>query len=84
VERGEFAVRSRHEGLEEVLTELNRMVNRLAVSILVAAMIIGLGLLMLVYHPPGWEAWGGWFFGVSFVVAFGLGLRLLWSIWRSR
>lgn len=84
VERGELAVRSHHEGLEEALAELNRMANRLAVSILVAAMIIGLGLLMLVYHPPGWESWVGWFFGASFVVAFGLGLGLLWSTWRSR
>ena len=63
--------------------ELNRIANRLARSILLAALIIGLALLMLIYHPPGWETWGGWFFGLSFLVVFVLGVGLLWSIWRS-
>lgn len=84
VERGEIGVTARHEGLDRALGELNRLANRLAMSILTAALIVGLGLLMLVYHPPGWEAWGGWFFGLAFLVAVALGLRLLWSIWRSR
>jgi ubiquinone biosynthesis protein len=84
LERGQVTVTSRHEGLDEALAELNRIANRLAVSILTAALIIGLGLLMLVYHPPGWATWGGWFFGLAFLIAFVLGLGLLWSIWRSR
>lgn len=84
LERGEITVTTRHEGLAEVLAQFNRAVNRLAMSILVAALIIGLGLLMLIYHPPAWAAWGGWVFGLSFLLVFVLGTGLLWSIWRSR
>lgn len=83
MERGEVTVTTRHEGLDELMVELNRVANRLARSILVAALIIGLALLMLLYHPPGWAAWGGWFFGLSFLAAFVLGAGLLWSIWRA-
>lgn len=53
--RGEVTVTTRHEGLNEFIAELNRVANRLAMSILVAALIISVGLLMLIYHPPGWE-----------------------------
>ncbi|MCZ7574356.1 MAG: AarF/ABC1/UbiB kinase family protein [Ardenticatenaceae bacterium] len=84
LERGEITVTSRHEGLGEALATLNRAANRLAMSILTAALIIGLALLMLVYHPPGWETWGGWFFGLAFLLAVALGLWLLWSIWHAR
>ncbi len=84
LERGEVTVTSRHEGLDEALAELNRIANRLSMSILTAALIVGLALLMLIYHPSGWESWGGWVFGLAFLVVMALGLGLLWSIWRSR
>jgi hypothetical protein len=38
------------------------MVNRMALTMLLSAMIIALGLLMIVYHPPGWDRFGGWLF----------------------
>ena len=81
--RGEMSVITHHEGLEEAMKELQQASNRVSMSILTAALIIGLGLLMLIYHPPGWEKYGGWFFGVLFVAAVFVGLGLLWRIWRS-
>jgi ubiquinone biosynthesis protein len=84
LQRGEITVTARYEGLDEALAQLNRAANRLAMSILVAALIIGLGILMLIYHPPAWAAWNGWFFGLSFFLVIVLGAGLLWSIWRSR
>lgn len=83
VERGDLTITARNADLDELLNTVERVGNRLAVSILIAALIIGLGLLMLVYHPPGWATWG-WFFGLVFLVALLIGLLLLWSIWRSR
>jgi ubiquinone biosynthesis protein len=83
MERGQLTVTTRHEGLDQLVIELNRIVNRLAGSILLAALIVGLALLMLIYHPAGWENWGGWFFGLGFLLVVVLGVRMLWSIWRS-
>jgi len=83
MERGEMAVVTHHEGLEEAVNELQRASSRVSMSILTAALIIGLGLLMLIYHPPGWEKYGGWFFGLLFIAIVFLGLGLLWKIWRS-
>jgi ubiquinone biosynthesis protein len=83
VERGQLTVTTRHEGVDELVVELNRIVNRLAGSILLAALIVSLALLMLIYHPAGWESWGGWFFGLAFLIVLALGVRLLWSILRS-
>jgi ubiquinone biosynthesis protein len=83
LERGEVSFIYRIEGLQESLRQFHKAANRVSMSILAAALVIGLGLLMLIYHPPGWEQFGGWFFGLFFagVVVFNLGL--LWKIWRS-
>ena len=42
-----------------------------------------LGLMMIVYHPPGWDIYGGWLFGLAFVFSLGLGAWMMWNIWRS-
>ncbi|HMO57211.1 MAG TPA: AarF/ABC1/UbiB kinase family protein [Roseiflexaceae bacterium] len=84
IERGDVQVLSRIENLDTALGMLRRIANRLALSILAAALMISTALLMLVYHPPGWDTWGGWFFTASFVIAMGVSLRLMWQIWRDR
>ena len=83
LERGEIMFVYRFEGLRESLREFERAANRVSMSILAAALAIGLGLLMLIYHPPGWESYAGWFFGSIFVVVVIFNLGLLWKIWRS-
>lgn len=50
-----------------------------SMSILTAAPVIGLGLLLIVYHPPVWEKYGGWLFGVLFIAVIFIGLGLLWK-----
>src|SRR4030066_1120010 len=83
LERGEITFMYRLEGLQESLREFQQAANRVSMSILAAALVIGLGLLMLIYHPPGWEKYGGWFFGLLFIVIALFTLGLLWRIWRS-
>ena len=83
VERGELALNVNHEGLRDFALELHRMVNQLALTILLAATIVALGLIMIIYHPPGWETYGGWLFGLAFLFSLGLGIWMMWTIWRS-
>jgi len=83
LERGEVQFNINHEGLQDFAQQLQRMVNRLALSILLASIIMALGLLMIIYHPPGWDRLGGWVFGIAFLSALGFGAQLMWNIWRS-
>ncbi|MDT8322285.1 MAG: hypothetical protein RQ826_17345 [Xanthomonadales bacterium] len=59
------------------------MTNRLSLAILLAATIVALGLVMLVYHPPGWERFGGWLVALAFLFSLSFGAWLMWNIWRS-
>lgn len=83
VERGELELNVNHEGLRDFARQLHRMVNRLALTILLAATVLALGLMMIIYHPPGWEIYGGWLFGLAFLFSLGLGIWMMWTIWRS-
>jgi len=49
-ERGELEIGLRHLGLEQALRRLDRLVSRLSLSLLVAAMIVGLALLVPAFH----------------------------------
>ena len=84
VERGTLQFGMRPEGFEPIMQRLERLVNRIVLGIIAGAFIIGLGMLMAVYHPPGWEQWAGAVFAFGFLVAAALGIYLAWSILRSR
>jgi ubiquinone biosynthesis protein len=69
IERGDVRVVSQVEHMDVALSTARHLVNRLALSILAAALMLSTALLMLVIHPLGWDAWGGWFFAASFTIA---------------
>ncbi len=50
VERGELEIGLRHQGLDLLLTRLDRLVNRISLSLLLAALIVGLALLVPAFH----------------------------------
>lgn len=77
LERGELAFSMNHHGLEDFECKLQRMVNRLALSILLAAVILSLAMLMLVFHPSGREQYGGWVFAFAFLLVLGFGAWLM-------
>lgn len=83
LEQGSLEINVNHDGLREFTRELQRMASRLSLAILLAATIIALGLVMLVYHPPGWGRFGGWLFAMAFFFALGFGAWLMWAVWRS-
>lgn len=83
LERGELGARVELRGIERSLGELHGMANRLAMSILVGALIVGLSQFMHMVSPAGAEAYAGRFFGLSFVAVTVLGFWLLLSLLRS-
>jgi ubiquinone biosynthesis protein len=83
LERGEVTFMYRLEGLQESLRQFQQAANRVSMSILAAALVIGLGLLMLIHHPPGWGEYKGLFFGFFFFLIVLFNLWLFWKIWRS-
>lgn len=84
LEAGNLEINFRPDKFEPLMQRFEQMVNRLVLGILAAAFIIGLSVLMLLYHPPGWQNWAGAVFGIGFFLAVGLALYLAWSIAHPR
>ena len=80
---GEIEVRFRHAGLDELISKVDILANRLVFALLIAALIIGSSMLGI-FHKGGFELIGVSVFGlVGFVFAAILGLLLLIGIIRS-
>lgn len=86
LERGALEVGIRAVDVEPVIQRLEGLTNRLILGMLASAFIVGLAVLMSVYHPPGWERWAGVAFTIGFLIVVTLGLYLAWTIirWRRR
>ncbi len=74
-ERGELEVALRHQGLDRALVYLDRLANRLSLSLLLAALIVGLALLVPAFHLA---ERGGF---VTALVIFGFALAALLGLW---
>jgi len=83
LERGEATIGLDIRRADEILGKLDRIANRLAISLLLAAFIVALALLIPSLDMT-WP-WGSlvWMVVIGFVVVSLLGLWLLISIWRS-
>lgn len=57
IERGNLRVWTRVEDVESLVNRLEHMVERANVTILAAACIVGLALLLQIYHPQEWRQW---------------------------
>ena len=82
-ERGELEFTLRHKELDQALARMDRSANRLSLSVLLAALIVGLALFIPTFNLA--EQWGLATILVitSFVGVSLLGLWLVFSIWRS-
>lgn len=83
-ERGELEVTLRHQGLDRALIHLDRLANRLSLSLLLAALIVGLALLIPAFHLV---ERGGLITALvisGFLLTALLGLWLIISILRGR
>jgi len=83
MERGDIQINVDIPRADSILSRLDRIANRLAISLLVAAFIMALALLIPTLNlVQPWQL-TTWLVVSGFVVAVLLGLWLLFSIWRS-
>jgi len=82
-ERGELEFTLSHKELDQAMVRMDRLANRLSLSLLVAALIVGLALLVPAFNLD--ERWGlGAILVIAgFVFVSLLGLWLIFSILRS-
>ena len=79
VERGNIRVWTRVEDMEQIMTRFERTVERANATMLASACIVGLSIVMLFYHPQGWERWIGAIFWLGVTIAFLIVLRTVWG-----
>ncbi len=81
LENGQFKIMLEHKDLGETVNKANHMINRLAFSIVLASLIVGLSLIL--QRADRLIIWGIPIAEVGFVVAGVMGFWLLVSILRS-
>ncbi len=81
--QGETRLTLRLEQADHILNRLDRLTNRLAISVLTAAFIVSLALLFPTLNLEQPWRFTTWLIAIGFAVATLLGLWLLISIWRS-
>ncbi len=82
-ERGELEINLRHKGLDQALTRMDRLANRLSLSVLLAALIVGLALLVPTFNLAGQWNLAKILVVTGFAIVSLLGVWLMFSIWRS-
>ena len=84
LERGDFGIDVEVPQLDESIDRIDRVANRIIYGVLVAAFLVSLALL--IPHLDITWPWGiiTWVILIGFVVMCVLGMRLIWSIMRSR
>jgi hypothetical protein len=73
-----------HQELDSSLNRLEAMVNRIALSVLFGAFVIGLGLIVVAYRPDEHSDRVRWLIGIGFTMVLILGVWLARDILRSR
>lgn len=69
IERGNLRVWTRIDGVEPLVKRLEHLVARSNATMLAAACIVGLAIVMQFYHPRGWQGWIGMVFWVAVAIA---------------
>jgi ubiquinone biosynthesis protein len=82
-EQGDIEIGIRVVHIEEILSTLHLLVNRLIMAILLGASLVSLGLLLTLYHPSWLITWLGPLFGAGVVVSILVGIYLGWRIMRD-
>ncbi|PIT58179.1 ABC1 kinase family protein [Snodgrassella alvi] len=82
IQHGELPVSLNIQHIDKLNNQLDRVVNRLTMGIVTAALIIGSSIVMNINAGP--KVFGLSFFGlIGYLLAFSNSLWVIWSIWRS-
>jgi ubiquinone biosynthesis protein len=84
VERGNVRVWARIEDLEKMVARFEHTVERANLTMLAAACIVGLAIVMVFYRPQGVERWIGIVFWLGVAVAFFIALRTAFASMRRK
>jgi len=63
-----------------MIRELRQLGKTIKISALTIALVVAVALLMLIYHPDGWERWMRWIFGAGLIAALSFMGFLLFSL----
>jgi len=69
IERGNLRIWTRVEDIEPIIKRFEHAFARTSATLLAAACIIGLAVVMQFYHPQGWQRWIGVVFWIAVVFA---------------
>jgi ubiquinone biosynthesis protein len=83
MERGQLEFNINYDGLRDIVAQMQKMANRMSLSIIIGATIVALGMVVQVYIPPEWAGIGRMIFGGAFVFSVAFGIYIMWSIWKS-
>jgi ubiquinone biosynthesis protein len=83
-ENGNLQIGMRPEGFDPIIDRLEKVANRIVLSVIAAAFINGLAVFASVYSLPGLERWAWVAFAFGFLCALLLGVYLAWNILRPK
>jgi len=84
IERGNLRVWTRVEDIEPLVQRLEHMVERANATMLAAACIVGLAIVLQLYHPQGWQQWIGIIVWIAILGAVAAAVRTLLGLRRRR
>ena len=77
IERGNLRVWTRVEDADSLVNRLEHMVERANATMLAAACIVGLAVVLQIYHPQGWQQWIGVVVWIALIAAIAAAVRTM-------
>ena len=83
LERGQVEINLNRQELNDLVSKLQNMTNRITLGMVLSAIIIALSLVLVVFQANIWKTLGEYIFGFALVSSLVFGIWLVWSILRS-
>jgi ubiquinone biosynthesis protein len=84
IERGNLRVWTRVEDADRLVQRMEHMVERANATMLAAACIVGLAIVLQIYHPQGWQQWIGVVVWIALIAAIAAAVRTLIGLTKRR